>query len=83
VENPSPQPEPKHLSELDPTKRAIVDAAIRDSLLAIVVAQGKGVTLPIDVLEANSTTHRLVVEIDRSEGVVILRAERAELIIKG
>lgn len=72
--------EPKHISELDPTKRAIADQSFREILLAIVVAQGKTVTIPIEHLNAISQTHRLILIVDRAAGVVELTAEKADLV---
>lgn len=78
-------PNPKHISELTPTQRAMADQSTRDALLAIVVAQGgKSVTLPIADLTVIADTYRLVVEVDRVAGVVTLKAERAEgLVLQG
>lgn len=68
---------PKHLSELKPTERALVDQGIRDALLLVVHAQGKAVTIPIADAMVISDTHRLVVDMDRAKGVMTLRAEKA------
>lgn len=69
------QVEPKHISQLDPTARARADERIRESLLAIVLQQGRPVVIPATVLDAASQTHRLVIEFD---GVnVTLSTEKA------
>lgn len=69
----------KHISELDPTRRALVDQGIRDVLLLIVAGQGgKPVRIPIDKAAEISETHRLVMEIDREAGYITLQAEKAE-----
>ena len=75
--------DPKHISQLDPARRAMIDQATRDCLLAIVMQQGKAVTFPLDVLNAASESHRLIIEVDRAAGVVTLSTERAETIIQG
>lgn len=72
---------PKHISQLDPTARARADEKIRESLLAIVLQQGKAVTIPLEVLDAASQSHRLVIEIDN--GVVRLSTEKAPLVFQG
>ncbi len=69
----------KHLSEMDATRRAMAQQSIQDALLAIVVAQGRPVTLPIEHIERLSSSHRLVVGVDRASGFVTLTAEKAEL----
>lgn len=75
------QLEPKHISQLDPTARARADEKIRDSLLAIVLQQGKAVTIPIAVLDAASQSHRLVIEVDGEN--VTLSTEKAPMIFQG
>lgn len=67
--------QPKHIAQLTPTKRAIADNSIRSALLAIVVGQGKPVTIPISHLRAIEETHRLILEVDHDAGQVILRTE--------
>lgn len=76
---------PKHLAELDPTKRAIADQSIRNAMLAIVVAQGKAVTIPIADLNDIAENHRLVLAVDHQAGLVTLTAEkfRPVVILKG
>lgn len=69
----------KHLSQLNPTKRAMADQAIREALLAIVVAQGKPVTIPIVDLNMVSDLYRLVIQIEG--GAVVLTAEKADLVL--
>lgn len=65
----------KHLSQMKPAQRAMADQSIRDALLAIVVAQGKPVVIPIDQLDQISADHRLVIEVDRKANLVKLTAE--------
>ena len=72
---------PKHISQLDPTARARADEKIRESLLAIVLQQGKPVTIPIEVLDAAAASHRLVIEV--ADGVVKLSTEKAPAIFQG
>ena len=72
---------PKHISQLDPTARARADEKIRESLLAIVLQQGKPVTIPIEVLDAAAASHRLVIEV--SGGVVTLSTEKAPSVFQG
>lgn len=73
--------DPKHISQLDPSARARADEKIRESLLAIVLQQGKPVTIPIEVLDAVSQSHRLVIEV--ADGVVKLSTEKAPVIFQG
>lgn len=72
---------PKHISQLDPTARARADERIRESLLAIVLQQGKPVTIPLAVLDAASQSHRLVIEVDGQE--VRLSTEKAPSAFQG
>jgi hypothetical protein len=76
---------PKHLAELDPTKRAIADQSIRNAMLAIVVAQGKPVTIPIADLNDIAENHRLILAVDHQAGLVTLTAEKFKptIIMKG
>lgn len=69
----------KHLSEMNAARRALAQQSIQDALLAIVVAQGRPVTLPIEHIERLSASHRLVVGVDHASGFVTLTAEKAEL----
>lgn len=71
---------PKHISQLDPTSRARADERIREALLAIVLQQGKPVTIPIEVLDAASQSHRLVIEV--ADGTVTLSTEKAPMIFQ-
>lgn len=68
----------KHISELKPAQKAMADQSFRDALLAIVVSQGKAVTIPIAVLNEISEKHRLILEVDREAGVVILTPEKID-----
>lgn len=65
----------KHLSELKPAQRAKADEVVRDALLAIVVAQGKPVVIPIDQLNQIAADHRLVVSVNPQGNLVTLTAE--------
>lgn len=73
-------PAPKHFAQLDPTRRAMADQVTRDALLAIVVAQGKVVRIPLIDLDEITELHRLMVTIDRKGGYVELQAEKHKLI---
>jgi hypothetical protein len=74
----------KHISEMKPTQRAKADEAIRECLLAIVVAQGKPVVIPIDQLDQIAADHRLVVSVNPKTNLVTLTAEsHAAEIVKG
>lgn len=69
----------KHISQLDPTRRALVDQGIRNVLLLIISSQGgKPVRVPIEKAAEISETHRLVMEVDREAGYITLTAEKAE-----
>lgn len=70
-----PNRKPKNFAELKPTERAIADQSVRDVLLAIVVAQGKTITIPIADLDRIAADNRLLLEVDRNAGVVKLRSE--------
>ena len=65
----------KNISQLKPAQRAMADQSIRDALLAIVVAQGKPVVIPIDQLDQIAADHRLVISVDRQSNLVTLTAE--------
>lgn len=65
----------KHLSQMKPAQRAMADQSIRDALLAIVVAQGKPVVIPINQLDQISADHRLIIEVDHKANLVKLTAE--------
>lgn len=67
----------RHLSELNAAERSLADQSTRDALLAIVTAQGKPVTLPIEDLNRISQMYRLKIEVDREAGVVTLTSEKA------
>lgn len=69
----------KHLSEASAATRARMDQATRESLLAIVVKQGKPLKIPQATLDEIWAGHRLIVEHDGEN--VILRAEKAELVV--
>lgn len=71
--------EPKHISQLNAARAAVAQQSIQDALLAIVVAQGRPVTLPIEHIERLSASHRLIVGVDRASGFVTLTAEKFEL----
>jgi hypothetical protein len=65
----------KNISQLNPTKRAVADQSIRDCMLAIVVAQGKPVTIPIQDLNEIAANHRLILTVDHKAGLVVLQSE--------
>lgn len=75
----------KHINQLKPHQRAAADQSIRDALLAIVVAQGKPVVIPIDQLNEIAEHNRLLIEVDHKAGVVKLTAQThaAEIIETG
>lgn len=80
LKNAPANPTPLNIAELSPTKRAIADQSIRECLLAIVVAQGKPVTIPIAELNRIAAVHRLIIGVDHEAGVVILTTEAAKLV---
>lgn len=83
TKKPNRKPVPKNIASLTPTKRAIADASIRDALLAIVVGQGKPVSIPFDHLDAIAESHRLVMEVDHDKRRVVLRSEEFKPTIIG
>lgn len=58
----------KHLSQHSATDRARFDEQLRMAMLAIVVAQGKAVTIPTDHADAIWETHILKVQIVEING---------------
>lgn len=69
----------QHASQVSAATRARMEQATRESLLAIVVMQGKPLKIPQATLDEFWNSHRLIVEHDGEN--VLLRAEKADLVV--